>query len=85
MKQIINFIDVDVDGCGTNVETMIQIEGDQALTNGTIKRIKDVIEKYKKENYGEYSTDDVIEVACEQLDREGYIYECLPADIAIEF
>ena len=30
MKQIINFIDVDVDGCGTNVETMIQIEGDQA-------------------------------------------------------
>lgn len=54
MKQIINFIDVDVDGCGTNVETMIQIEGDQALTNGTIKRIKDVIERYKKENYGEW-------------------------------
>lgn len=85
MKQIINFIDADVDGCGTNVETMIQIEGDQALTNGAIKRIKDVIERYKKENYGEYSTDDVVEAACEQLGREGYIYECLPADIAIEF
>jgi hypothetical protein len=85
MKQIINFIDTDVDGCGTNVETMIQIEGDQALTNGAIKRIKDVIERYKKENYGEYSTDDVVEAACEQLGREGYIYECLPSDIAIEF
>lgn len=55
MKQIINFIDADVDGCGTDVETMIQIEGDQALTNGAIKRIKDAIERYKKENYGEYS------------------------------
>jgi len=85
MKQIINFIDADVDGCGTNVETMIQIEGDQALTNGAIKRIEDAIERYKKENYGEYCTDDVIEVACEQLGREGYIYECLPADIVIEF
>lgn len=85
MKQIINFIDTDVDGCGTDVETMIQIEGDQALTNGAIKSIKDVIERYKKENYGEYSTDDVVEAACEQLGREGYIYECLPADIAIEF
>ena len=52
MKQIINFIDADVDGCGTDVETMIQIEGDQALTNGAIKRIKDAIERYKKENYG---------------------------------
>ena len=48
MKQIINFINADVDGYGTNIETMIQIEGDQALTNGAIKRIKDVIERYKK-------------------------------------
>ena len=85
MKQIINFIDIDIDGCGTNVETMIQIEGDQALTNEAIKRIKDVIERYKKENYGEYCTDDVVEAACEQLDREGYIYEWLPADVTIEF
>lgn len=85
MTQIINFIDTDVDGCGTNVETMIQIKGEQALTNGAVKRIKDVIEKYKKENYGEYCTDDVVEAACEQLDREGYICECLSADVAIDF
>lgn len=85
MTQIINFIDTDVDGCGTYVETMIQIEGEQALTNGAIKRVKDVIEKYKKENYGEYCTDDVVEAACEQLGREGYICECLSADVAIDF
>ena len=51
MTQIINFIDTDVDGCGTDVETMIQIKGEQALTNGAVKRIKDAIERYKKENY----------------------------------
>lgn len=85
MKQIINFIDADVDGCGTDVETMIQIEGDQELTNGAIKRIKDAIERYKKENYGEYSTEDVVEAACEQLGREGYIYEYLSEDVIIEF
>lgn len=53
MKQIIKLIDVDVDGCGTNVETMIQVEGKQELTNGIIERIKDAIDKYKKENDGE--------------------------------
>ena len=50
MKQIVKLIDVDVDGCGTNVETMIEIEGKQELTNGIIQRTKDAIEKYKKEN-----------------------------------
>lgn len=85
MKQIINFIDTDVDGCGTDVETMIQIEGEQTLTNGAIKRIKDAIDRYKKENYGEYCTDDVVEAACRQLDREGYICEHLSEDVTIEF
>lgn len=85
MKQIINFINTDVDGCGTDVETMIQIEGDQALTNGAIKRVKDAIERYKKETYDEYSTDDVVEAACRQLDREGYICEPLSEDVTIEF
>lgn len=27
MKQIIKFVDSNVDGCGTNVEMLIQIEG----------------------------------------------------------
>lgn len=48
MKQIIKFIDVDVDGCGTNIESMIGVEGKQELTNGIIQRTKDAIEKYKE-------------------------------------
>lgn len=39
MKQIIKFIDADVDGCGTNVESMIEVEGKQELTNGIIQRL----------------------------------------------
>ena len=52
MKQIVKLIDVEVDGCGTNVEIMIQVEGKQELTNWIIQRTKDAIEKYKKENDG---------------------------------
>ena len=68
MKQIIKLIDVDVDGCGTNIETMIQVEGKQELTNGIIQRTKDAIEKYKKENDGEYYTDSIVGVVCEYLE-----------------
>ncbi|SCH16433.1 Uncharacterised protein [uncultured Clostridium sp.] len=85
MKQIIKLIDVDVDGCGTNVETMIQVEGKQELTNGIIERIKDAIEKYKKENDGEYDTDSIVGVVCEHLESEGYMYDYISEDVAIEF
>lgn len=85
MKQIIKLIDVDVDGCGTNVETMIQIEGKQELTNGIIERIKDEIEKYKTENDGEYDTDSIVGVVCEYLESEGYMCDYISEDVAIEF
>lgn len=55
------------------------------LRSNSIKRIKDAIERYKKENYGKCSPDDVVEAACEQLGREGYIYEYLSEDVTIEF
>lgn len=85
MKQIIKLIDVDVDGCDTNVETMIEVEGKQELTNGIIQRTKDAIEKYKKENNGEYDTDSIVDVVCEHLESEGYMYNYISEDIAIEF
>lgn len=85
MKQIIKFIDADVDGCGTNVESMIQVEGKQELTNGIIQRTKDAIEKYKKENNGEYDTDIIIEVACEHLESEGYMCDYISEDATIKF
>ena len=85
MKQIIKFIDVNVDGSGTNVESMIEVEGKQELTNGIIQRTKDAIEKYKKENYGEYDTDSIIDVACEYLESEGYMCDYISEDVTITF
>ena len=82
MKQIVKLIDVDIDGCGTNVETMIQVEGKQELTNGIIERI---IDKYKKENDGEYDTDSIVGVVCEYLESEGYMCDYISEDVAIEF
>ncbi len=85
MIQILKFIDVNVDGCGTNVEEMIQIEGKHELTNGIIQRTKEAIEKYKIENNGEYDTDSIIQVACEHLEEEGYMCDYISADAEIEF
>lgn len=48
MIQIIKLTDVNVDGCGTNVEEMIQVEGKQELTNGIIQRTKEAIEEIQK-------------------------------------
>lgn len=86
MKQIIKFIDEDVDGCGLNVDTMIQVEGKQELTNEILLKTKDVIEKYKKENNGEYDTDSIIiDVACEYLESEGYMCDYISEDVTIMF
>lgn len=85
MKQIIKLIDVDVDGCGTNIETMIQIKGIYELTNGVIQRTKDAIKKYKKENDGEYDTDSIVNVVYEHLQEEGYVCDIISEDVVIEF
>ena len=85
MKQIIKLIDVDVDGCGTNVETMIQVEGKHELTKRIFKGINDTIQKYKKECDGEYDTDNIVETVCEYLENKGYMCYHISEDVAIEF
>lgn len=85
MKQIIKFIDTDIDGCGTNIEIMIQIKGKHKITNGIIQRTSNVIEKYKKDNKGEWDTDSIIMTACEHLKTEGYTCRYISEDATIEF
>lgn len=85
MKQIIKLVDVDVDGCGINVETMIQVEGKYELTKGIFQEIKNTIEKYKKECDGEYDTDGVVDAVCEYLENEGYMCDYISEDVTIEF
>lgn len=85
MMQIIKFTDIDVDGCETNVEVYVQVEGKAELTNGIIERTKEEIEKYKEENSGEWDTDSIIDVACEHLETEGYMCHAVIPHYEIKF
>ena len=85
MRQIINFIDRDVDGNGTNVETLSQVEGKTQITAGVIQRTKEAIGKYKEECEGNWTTDDVVEEACLHLGNEGYMCDTITPDEVIEF
>lgn len=40
MIEIIKFVDVNADGCGTDIDAYVKIEGETALTNGVIERTK---------------------------------------------
>ena len=85
MKEFIRFCDVNVDGCGTDVEVYVQIEGTTQLTNGVIERTKQKIEKYKEENDYEYDTDSVVEIACEYLETEGFKCSIINYSYCVEF
>lgn len=72
MKQVIKFIDKNVDGCGTNVEVLIQVEGKLQLTSAVLQETKDVIKRYKIEN-DLWCTDEVVDEACKFLETKGYM------------
>ena len=85
MTQIIKFTDVNVDGCGTDIEMLVQVEGKTKLTDDIIKETKAEIEKYKDENYYEWDTNSVIDVACECLELQGFACKGISPDYCIEF
>ena len=57
MMQIIKLTDVNVDGYGTNIETVIQIEGKAELTNGIIETVVYSIttDQYGQATFGDAS------------------------------
>lgn len=85
MIQIIKFIDVNADGCGTDVDIYVKVEGKTKLNNGVIERTKKVIKDYKEKNPYEWDTNTVVDVACEHLETEGYKAEPISYDYCIEF
>ena len=85
MRRIVKLVDVDVDGCGTSVEILMQVEGMRSLTDNIIRGIKGAIDEYKSENPGEWDTDSIINVACKHLEKEGYMCDCISPDVVIEF
>ena len=63
--------DVDVDGCGTDVSTIIEVDSDD-ITNDTIKMATKAIEAYKRENEGEWDSDGCFNAAADKLRSEGF-------------
>ena len=71
MIQTIRFVDVNADGCGTDIDTYVQVNGVLPITYGIIERTRSAIENFKKENE-DWQTDDIIDVARQHLRKEGY-------------
>ena len=83
-EQFIKFIDSDVDGCGTNVEVIVRING-KKLKKDTIDRVENAISNYKEENKNEWDTDSCVDVATKQLESEGYKVDYIFVDTEIYF
>ena len=83
-EQIIEFIDENVDGCGTDVIVLAKIYGND-ITVETIDSVKDAICNYKNENEGEWDTDGCLNVAQEQLEAEGYEVHWINPSVEICF
>lgn len=84
MKQVINFIEKNVDGCGTDVSVMIMVDTDLVLTAGHRERLLAAIEEIKNKLAGEWDTDTLInEAMVKVFDEEEY--EVLLPDLTIEF
>lgn len=78
-ETIVKFTDVDVDGCGTNIDVLARVYG-KDITVETVDRIKDAIRNYKNENEDDWDTDGCLDVVQEQLESEGYeVYFINPA------
>lgn len=85
MKQIIKFTDVNVDGDGTDVDVLVQVEGKQEISKDIIANMEKEIEEYKRETDGEWDTDGVVNAACEYLETKGYMCDFILPDYEISF
>ena len=70
MQSILKLIDKNVDGCGTDVEEVIQIEGNP-LNDDLISDIEKVISNRKSED-ADWNTDDILSAVWKCLEGKGY-------------
>jgi len=83
--QMIKFTDTNSDGCGTNIEVYVQIEGKEKLTRDIFEKINIKIMEYKEENIEEWDMNGVIDEVCKYLETEGYICHPVIPEYEIEF
>ena len=69
MQSILKLIEKNIDGCGTDVEEVIQIEGNP-LTDDLISDIEKVISTRKED--ADWDTEDILSAVWECLEGKGY-------------
>lgn len=85
MTKIINLVDTNVDGCGTDVSVLVEITGDQIPDSQIIAETEIVIEKHKSEVNYEYDTDSVVEAVCKHWESKGYTCKTVSENVRVEF
>lgn len=83
MMSILKLIDKNVDACGTDVEEVIQIEGNP-LNDNLISDIEKVISNRKSEDT-DWDTEDILSVVRTYLEGKGYSVKSIYPDAIIEF
>lgn len=83
--QIIKFVERDIDGCGTDVEIMVCVKTEFYSTRDYIERLQSSIKDIKKEYYGEYDTDFLIEESMKRVFGENTDWECISPDLEVMF
>lgn len=81
---IVKFTDADVDGCGTNVETIAILKG-TCITDEIKKNIDIAIEKCKCDLSWEWTTDDCLNAAVNYLKTLGFTVEFVNPAVEIIF
>ena len=76
--------DVDVDGCGTDVTAILEVDEDH-ITRGMVSRITNAINDYKRKNNGEYDSNTCFEVAYEVMKADGYKVRYIIPEATVEF
>lgn len=79
---IVQLVDENVDGCGTDVSTLAIIQGDAPYLMPTdITGVQNAISARKEQLAGEYTTDDCLHAAEAYLKSVGYDVEFVfPSD-----
>ena len=78
MKQILRLIEENVDGCGTDVSILLEINGEKELN--TIHLKNKILDEKEQMEYPD--SDTLFEIAVEWLEKQGYtVNNLVPTDI----
>ena len=83
MKQLIEFVETNIDGCGTDAEVIISVSTDKRLN---YQEIEDTIKNIKSKTLDEdWDTDSMVEEVCEKCFSNNGIKWQQEIPITIEF